>query len=74
MILKIFDEEKWYSVNISSVIKKVFIVQKINHTCIKYTSCFATYKMGKIRQINIKNWTYYFTMTLLISKILMQGC
>ena len=65
---------KWYSVNVSSVIKKIFIVQKINHTCIKYTSCFATYKMGKIRQINIKNWTYYFAMTLLISKILMQGC
>ena len=39
----------------------MFIKQKnINHTCIKYTSYFATYKMGVIKQINIKNWTYYF--------------
>ena len=28
----------------------MFIMQKINHT----------YNMGKIRQINIKTWTYYF--------------
>ena len=28
----------------------MLIVKKINNT----------YKMGKIRQINIKNWTYYF--------------
>ena len=26
----------------------------------KDTSCFATYKMGTIKQINIKNRTYYF--------------
>ena len=39
----------------------MFIMQKsINHTCIKYTSCFETYKMGTVKQINIKNRTYYF--------------
>ena len=39
----------------------MFIMQKIiNHTCIKYTSCFSTYKMGVIKQINIKNRTYFF--------------
>ena len=26
----------------------------------KYTSCFTSYKMGMIKQINIKNQTYYF--------------
>ena len=26
----------------------------------KDTSCFATYKMGTVKQINIKNRTYYF--------------
>ena len=26
----------------------------------KNTSCFATYKMGTVKQINIKNRTYYF--------------
>ena len=26
----------------------------------KYTCCFATYKTGIIKQINIKNQTYYF--------------
>ena len=26
----------------------------------KDTSCFTTYKMGKVKQINIKNRTYYF--------------
>ena len=26
----------------------------------KDTSCFATYKMGAVKQINIKNRTYYF--------------
>ena len=31
-----------------------------NNTCIKYTSCFATYKMGAVNQIDIKNRTYYF--------------
>ena len=36
--------------NTPSVIKKTFIIQKINHT----------YRMGTIRQINMKNWTYYF--------------
>ena len=36
--------------NTPSVIKKMFIIQKINHT----------YRMGTIRQINMKNWTYYF--------------
>ena len=40
----------------------------------KDASCFATYKTGKIRQTNIKNIKLIiFTMTLLISKILMQG-
>ena len=39
----------------------MFIMQKnINHTCIEYTSCFETYKMGTVKQINIKNRTYYF--------------
>ena len=38
--------------NTPSVIKKMFIIQKINHT----------YRMGTIRQINMKNWTYYFNM------------
>ena len=28
--------------------------------CIKYTSCFATYKLGTAKQIDIKNRTYYF--------------
>ena len=55
--------------NTSSVIKKMFlyiimfIMQKnINHTCIKYTTCFATYRMGTVKQINIKNRTFFFTM------------
>ena len=26
----------------------------------KDTSCFATYKMGTVKEINIKNQTYYF--------------
>ena len=26
----------------------------------KDTSCFTTYKMGTVKQINIKNRTYYF--------------
>ena len=26
----------------------------------KGTSCFTTYKMGTVKQINIKNRTYYF--------------
>ena len=26
----------------------------------KDTSCFATYEMGTVKQINIKNRTYYF--------------
>ena len=26
----------------------------------KDTSCFATYKMGTVKQIDIKNQTYYF--------------
>ena len=38
--------------NTPSVIKKMFIIQKINHT----------YRMGTIKQINMKNWTYYFNM------------
>ena len=39
----------------------MFVRQNINHTYVsKDTSCFAKYKMGKIRQINIKNWTYSF--------------
>ena len=53
--------------NTSSVIKKMFlyiimfVIQKIiNHTFMKYTSCFATYKMGTVKKINIKNRTYYF--------------
>ena len=60
MILKIFISiwcKKWYNVNTSRIIKKMFlyiimfIMQKIiNHT----------YKMGVIKEINIKNWTYYF--------------
>ena len=28
--------------------------------CIKYASCLATYKLGTVKQINIKNRTYYF--------------
>ena len=33
----------------------------INHTYVsKDTSCFATYKMGTVKQINIKNQIYYF--------------
>ena len=36
--------------NTSSVIKKMSIIQKINHS----------YKMGTIKQINIKNRTHYF--------------
>ena len=32
--------------------------KKINHACMsKDTSCFATYKMGRVNQINIKNQT-----------------
>ena len=55
--------------NTSSVIKKMFLYtimfikqQIINHTCLKllHTSCFATYKMETVKQINIKNRTYYF--------------
>ena len=39
----------------------MFVIQKIiNHTFMKYTSCFATYKMGTVKKINIKNRTYYF--------------
>ena len=34
----------------------MFIMQKINHTCLKDTSC----KQRIIKQINIKNQTYYF--------------
>ena len=30
--------------------------------------------MGEVKQINIKNRTYYFYNIWLISKILMQGC
>ena len=38
-------------------------MQKINHIYMyvsKDTSCFTTYKMGTVKQINIKNRTYYF--------------
>ena len=28
--------------------------------CIKYASCLATYKLRTVKQINIKNRTYYF--------------
>ena len=45
----------------------MFITEKIiinnnnnNNTCIKYTSCFATYKMRTVKEIDIKNRTYYF--------------
>ena len=36
--------------NKSSIIKKMFIMQNINHT----------YKVGTVKQINIKNRTYCF--------------
>ena len=43
----------------------MFIKEKnINHT----------YKMGVIKQIDIKNRTYYFYNDFMISKILMQDC
>ena len=51
------DKEKWYSVNTSSVIKKMFlhmimfIMQKVINN---------TYIVGVVKQINIKNRTYYF--------------
>ena len=54
----VFDEEKWYSVNTSRVIKKMFlyiIIMFIMQTIINHT-----YKMGVIKQIDIKNRTYYF--------------
>ena len=38
----------------------IFIKLKIINTCLKDTSCFARYKMREIKQINIKNRTYYF--------------
>ena len=41
----------------------------------KDTSCFATYEMGTVKQINIKNQKLIiFTMILLILKILNQTC
>ena len=39
----------------------MFIKEKIiNNTCIKYTSWFATYKIGTAKQIDSKDRTYYF--------------
>ena len=38
----------------------MFIKRKIINTCLKDTSCFATFKMGEVKQTNIKNRTYYF--------------
>ena len=46
--------------NMIMFIKEKNINNKNNNTCIKYTSCFATYKMGTVKQIDIKNRTYYF--------------
>ena len=44
----------------------MLIMQKIiNHTCIKCTSCFSTYRMGLIKQIKIKNRTYYFYINII---------
>ena len=42
----------------------MFIVQKINHE----------YKMGKIRQTNIENWTNYFYNDIFNRKNLSQTC
>ena len=53
------------TINTRIVIKEMFLNIMI---------MFIMYKMGEVKQINIKNRTYYFTMTLSISKILMQGC
>ena len=56
-----------FTTNIRIAIKKIFlnimiifIKLKIIDTCLKDTSCFARYKMREIKQINIKNRTYYF--------------
>ena len=39
----------------------IFIKQNIiNMTCLEDTSCFTMYKMGVVKQIDIKNRTYYF--------------
>ena len=46
--------------NMIMFIKEKNINNNNNNTCIKYTSCFATYKMGTVKQIDIKNRTYYF--------------
>ena len=55
--------------NTSSKIK-MFIIQKINHTYVsKDTTCFATYKMGAVKQIKIKNGTYYFYNDIIDLKI-----
>ena len=38
----------------------MFLILKSINTCLKHTNCFATYKMREVKQINIKNRTYYF--------------
>ena len=38
----------------------MFIGLKTINMCPKDTSCFATYNMGEIKQISIKNRTYHF--------------
>ena len=48
----------------------MFIIQKINHTYVsKDTSCFTACKMGTVKQINIKNGTYYFHNDIIDLKI-----
>ena len=38
----------------------IFIKYKIINNVSKRLLLEATYKMGEIKEINIKNWTYYF--------------